>query len=80
MLFSAKVAVVALVITGTSLTLVTVIATASVSVNVPSLAITLISYILFAPLSLGNSKLGAVLKVTAPLLMLKRLASVPDKL
>ncbi|WP_277875690.1 hypothetical protein [Aphanizomenon flos-aquae] len=41
--FSAKLAVAALVITGASLTLVTVMATAFVAVNAPSLAITLIS-------------------------------------
>nr|WP_255512704.1 hypothetical protein [Sphaerospermopsis sp. LEGE 08334] len=41
--FSAKLAVLALVITGASSTLLTVIATACVAVNVPSLAITLMS-------------------------------------
>ena len=80
--FSAKFVVAALVITGVSLTLVTVMATAwAAVVLVPSEAVTVMSYTLLAPLSVAASKFGAVAKVTTPLLLLmaKRAASAPPR-
>ena len=54
------------VITGASFTLVTVAASACVSVKTPSLALTITSYTLFAPASVGASKLGAATNVNTP--------------
>ena len=66
LIFSETLAVAPEVIEGASFTLVTVIATALVTVFVPSETCTTISYTLFAPLSVGASKFGETLKVTFP--------------
>ena len=68
------------VMTGASLTLVTVTAIACVSEPpLPSLTCTETSYTLFAPASAGVSKFGAAMKVSIPVLalMVNNTASAP---
>ena len=56
--------------TGASLTLNTVTLMAWVSASVPSLTLTVTSYTLLAPASVGASKLGAAMKLKTPLVAL----------
>ena len=68
------------VMTGASLTLVTLTAIACVSLPpLPSLTCTVTSYTLFAPASVGVSKSGTATKVNAPVLglMVNSEASAP---
>ena len=80
--FSLVLAVAPDVIEGASFTLVTVIATLFSAYNAPSEARTTISYTLFAPLSVGTSKFGEDLNVTAPvaLSILNNAASTPPEM
>ena len=80
--FSLVLAVAPEVIDGGSLTLVTVIATALVTDTTPSKTLTIMSYTLLAPLSIGASKSGGVLKVTTPVeeLILHNEASAPPEI